>query len=253
MNINNTLFIGKVVHNYNELPSTNVYAQDLLSKSLPIEGTVITTFNQTAGRGQIGSKWISEADKNISLSIILYPHFLVPKEQFILHTVSSLAVSDLLTKYLEDAVKVKWPNDIYIKDRKTSGILTQNSISTTKINYSIIGIGLNVNQTDFPSTIPNPTSLKLAANRDFNLETLVSELCLCVEHRYLQLKSGQQNSLKNNYLERLYKLEEPAWYQRADGSKFYGTIKGVDSMGRLIIELNGHLEYFQIKEISFLD
>jgi BirA family biotin operon repressor/biotin-[acetyl-CoA-carboxylase] ligase len=230
-----------------------VYAQDLLSKSLPIEGTVITTFNQTAGRGQIGSKWVSEANKNISLSIILYPHFLAPKEQFILHTVSSLAVSDLITKYLEDSVKVKWPNDIYIKDRKTSGILTQNSISSAKINYSIIGIGLNVNQTDFPPNIPNPTSLKLATQKDFDLETLVSELCLCVEHRYLQLKSGQQNSLKNTYLERLYRLEEPSWFQRADGSKFYGTIKGVNPMGKLMIELNGHLEYFQIKEIRFLN
>ena len=128
----NTLFIGKVFQHFASLESTNQYAVDLISKSKPIEGTVISTFNQTKGRGQIGSTWESAIGKNITLSVILYPSFLPIQKQFYLNQIVALAVKDLLQAYTSKVVQVKWPNDVYIHEHKTAGILIQNSVSGKK-------------------------------------------------------------------------------------------------------------------------
>ena len=253
MRINNTLFIGKVFIHLPEVPSTNVYAQQLLSKSLPIEGTVISTSNQTQGRGQIGSKWESQTNKNITLSVILYPSFLLPKEQFFLNQISSLAVTDLLAKYIENDIKVKWPNDIYIKDRKTSGILVQNTLSSHKIQSTIIGIGLNVNQESFSPDLKRATSLSIENKGTFELPKLTEELCQTLEQRYLQLKQGKKTLLQEAYLNRLYRFGEQHLFYKPDGTAFQGIIRGIDPIGKLLIEHNGQIESFQIKEIAFHD
>ena len=132
----NTLFIGKVVIQLPKVDSTNLYAQSLVAKSKPSEGTVISTYNQRAGRGQIGRKWESEPGKNIAFSVILYPGFLAIRQQFLLNQMVSLAVLDLVAKYTEKAVKVKWPNDIYIEDGKVCGILIQNTLAGRRIQSS---------------------------------------------------------------------------------------------------------------------
>ena len=127
--IENTLFIGKVLRHFPQLGSTNQYAVEIVSKSNPTEGTVISTFHQPAGRGQIGRKWESEPHKNLTLSIIFYPRFLAPTQQFILNQAISLGLVDFITKYIAKGVKVKWPNDIYVQDRKIAGILLQNTLN----------------------------------------------------------------------------------------------------------------------------
>ena len=247
-----TLFIGR---NFLELPavnSTNEYALTLLSKSKPPEGTVISTPNQYAGRGQIGSGWESTPGKNIAVSIILYPTFLPPNRQFILNQTISLAVSDLLGKYFTGAVKVKWPNDIYIHDKKAVGILIQNAISGTHMRSSIIGIGINVNQEKFSPEISNPTSFKLETGIENNISLLIAELCHFLENRYLKLKSGKLVPLQEDYLQRLYRYNEESHFQRQDGSVFKGTIIGISEIGELKIERRGTIESFGLKEIKFL-
>jgi len=253
LHIENTLFVGKVLLQFEALDSTNVYAIELLSKSKPIEGTVISTFRQTAGRGQIGSKWESEPDKNLSLSIILFPTFLPPREQFMLNMAVALAVRAFVAKYTEKKVKVKWPNDIYIGSRKICGILIQNSITSQALQSSVIGIGVNVNQTYFSEKAPNATSLAIETEREFALPELLENLCQQVEQHYLGLKNSQNYSaLKENYLSHLYRYNELAEYERKDGSSFLGKIIGVNENGKLLIEQNGIIENFDIKEVRFL-
>lgn len=252
MHTKNTLFVGKVLLDFPELDSTNEYALELLSKSKPIEGTVISTFEQTRGRGQIGSSWESEPHKNLSLSILLYPVFLPLREQFALNLAVSLAVRDFVAKHVEKSVKVKWPNDIYVDNRKICGILIQNSIGGNRLQSSVVGIGVNVNQTTFSANAPNATSLALETSRAFDLYELIEDLCLAVEQRYLSLKNfTQYESLRQEYLRHLYRFEELSAFARADGSVFQGKITGISLSGKLIVTHAQGKEEFSIKEISF--
>jgi BirA family transcriptional regulator, biotin operon repressor / biotin---[acetyl-CoA-carboxylase] ligase len=236
-----------------EVPSTNAYALDLLSKSKPSVGTVITTFCQTAGRGQIGSQWESEPGKNISLSTILFPDFIAAKDQFQLNQSISLAVLDLVKNCLPDhPVSIKWPNDIYVGSRKIAGILIQNSLINTQIRSTVAGIGININQTTFVTNPPNPTSMCLESGQEFPLNDLVPQLCEHLEYRYLQLKAGKIVLLQHDYLRQLYRFGQLANYQRSSGETFQGTIIGIDEMGRLKVEVDSKIEPFGLKEIKFI-
>ncbi len=249
----NTLFVGKVLKELPKLASTNQYALSLLSKSKPIEGTVISTDDQYQGRGQIGSGWESEPRKNITISLILYPTFLPIKNQFLLNQAISLSVMDCIQKFLPGNVKIKWSNDIYIENNKVSGILIQNNLSNSRIYSSIIGIGINVNQTKFITQPPNPTSFKLETWQEFDLQVVRNELCHCLEIRYLQLKAGKIALLQDDYLQNLYRFEKMALYQRLNEDVFYGKIIGIENSGKLKIEDEfGVVESFAVKEIRFL-
>ena len=248
----NTLFVGQALIDLPQVASTNAYAQLLLTKTKPVEGTVISTFQQTDGRGQIGSKWESEPDKNISLSVIFYPDFLAVKDQFQLNIFVSLAVFDFVKNCLPDLpVSIKWPNDIYVGNRKIAGILLQNSLINTQIRSTVVGIGININQTAFLTNPPNPTSLHLEAGHDFDLTDLVPSLCEFLEQRYLQLKAGKTVPLQQAYLRQLYRFGTPAKYQRANGETFEGTIIGIDEIGRLKLEVGGEVEVFDLKELRY--
>ncbi len=249
----NTLFVGRTLHDLQELASTNEYALALLSKSNPPEGTVISTPCQTDGRGQIGSKWESEPGKNINLSIILYPDFLEVRQQFRLSQAISLAVCDFVKNYLPSfQVAIKWPNDIYVANLKIAGILIQNTLMNNCIRASVAGIGININQTEFLSHPPNPTSLTLQTGRVYDLRELVPALCHFVETRYLQLKSGKMVFLQGDYLRCLYRFGEPCAYQRANGEVFHGAISGLEESGKLKLSVNGREEVFGLKELKFL-
>ena len=252
MHCPDTLFIGR---NFLELPSinsTNEYALSLLSKSKPSEGTVISTRNQYAGRGQIGSGWESEPGQNIALSIILYPTFLPIGQQFLLNQSISLAVFDLVEKHFPKQARIKWPNDIYINEKKVAGILIQNAISGTKFRSSVIGIGININQAAFVSDAPNPTSFKLESGEETELGTAISDLCHFVENRYLKLKTGNLVPLQKDYLQHLFRFQAESLFQRPDGQIFKGRISGIAESGQLQVETGGKVESFGLKEIKFL-
>jgi len=250
----NTLFIGKVLLHHEELPSTNTYAQELLAKSKPIEGTVISTFRQPQGRGQVGSKWESEPDKNLTLSLILYPDFLPPRQNFALNKAIALAVRHFIAALIPDQpIWVKWPNDIYVGTRKICGILIQNSLSRNTISSSIIGVGVNVNQTIFSKDIPNPSSLQLENGKEYDLSSLIPLLCQHLEAMYLRLKAGQFANLDAEYLQYLYRLQESTLFQRRNGDVFWGKICGVSASGQLLIRHEeGEEEAFDLKEVSIV-
>lgn len=252
LTIKNTLFIGKVLLYFNTLESTNQYAIDYLSKNNPSAGTVISTYKQYAGRGQIGSKWESEPDKNISLSVILYPSFLIASNQFLLNQAISLGVLDFTANYMDKAVKVKWPNDIYVENEKIAGILIQNSIYKHKIKDTIAGIGININQKQFLSDAPNPTSFALQTQKSYDLDLAVEHLCQCLEKRYLQLKHNDYKQIKADYLHHLYRFMEDGLYQRPNGDIFNARIIGISDQGKLMLNHDQGEEQFGIKEVKFL-
>ena len=235
------------------LDSTNKFALEYLSEAKPMEGTVISTLKQTAGRGQRGNYWESEPDKNISLSIIVYPKFLSATMQFELSKIVSLAVKDLIQSHCSKEVKVKWPNDIYVEDRKIAGILIQNSLSGTMIKNAVIGIGININQETFLSDAPNPTSLKLEVGKEFDVHELIKKLCKHVETWYLKLKANQNQLISDSYLNVLYQFDELHEYKIVEtGETFKGKIIGIANSGQLKVKTEVGILSFNMKAIKFL-
>ncbi len=247
----NTLFIGKVLKEYDILDSTNSEAERLLKKNKLAEGTIVYTEQQTLGRGQMGNAWESDRYKNLTFSLILYPKIILPKEQFILNQVVSLGIKDALLEIGLNHVSIKWPNDILIAGKKIAGVLIQNSISGKNISHSIIGIGLNVNQNEFPEGIGNPTSIVLEQEY-FELKKLLQILCSCIEKKYLMLLANKQGVIHQEYLDFLFQKDVLCSYQNTNGEEFKGIIKGVKKTGELLMEYQEKIHTFYFKEISFL-
>lgn len=250
--IENTLFMGRHLEHLEITDSTNQYAIKLLSKSKPPEGTVITAYEQSMGRGQIGSSWESEPGKNLTFSVILYPNFLAVSQQFALTQCFALAVVEALDFFISDSLSLKWPNDIYVGNKKLGGMLLQSSINQTQLLHAIIGIGININQELFLSGAPNPISLKQILGKEVPLNNLMTTLCSAMEKRYLQLRAGQLESIKKDYLSRLYYFMEDRLYERPDGSFFEGRIVDVLPDGKLLVIHDKGEETFGMKELGFI-
>lgn len=209
---NNTfsgLFIGQKIVSLPIVDSTNNYLKDELSKSAPLhEGTVILAEHQFAGRGQTNNSWETEPGKNLTFSILLKPVFLAPGNQFILNKAISIAINDVLSGIIGDTVKIKWPNDIYVNDEKLGGILIENFIQGAAWKHAIIGIGLNINQTEFPAHLKNATSLKKITHTDHDIYQILQAVCRNIESRYMDLRAGKFSETDTQYLKRLYRLKE---------------------------------------------
>lgn len=228
-----TLFTGKIQHFEDEIGSTNDWAAQALKSSKVIEGTVFRAGNQTSGKGQRGRVWISEQNVNILSSFVFYPNFLKSNNQFVLVQLVSLAIKDLLSSYVMDEVRIKWPNDIYVNDLKIAGVLIESTMKGSYLASSILGIGLNVNQRLFEDA-PNATSLILETGRGFNLDMLMSELSFYLEKRYLQVKNNLK-SLDTEYGESLYKKEEICDFNLGV-EQHQLVVKGVDDSGQILLE-----------------
>lgn len=243
----NTLFMGQSLVYVPECHSTNSEALKLLQSNAQVAaGTVIITDNQTAGRGQRGNTWESEAGKNLTLSIILKPTFLHPKDQFQLNIAVSLGLYDYLTSQVTH-VKIKWPNDMMLGDQKACGMLIENQISGQQIQSCIIGIGLNVNQESF--SLPTATSMAIKKGHAFELNEAFAELLQRVEARYLQLRS--KINLKEEYVAALYGAGEKRSFKSGD-EVFEGMISGIDSAGLLEVKVGEGKRYFNLKQIQLL-
>ncbi|MBK9565494.1 MAG: biotin--[acetyl-CoA-carboxylase] ligase [Saprospiraceae bacterium] len=247
-----TLFTGKNCIYFKEIDSTNINAADLIAKTSPPEGTCVITDFQTAGNGQIGRFWHSDAGKNLLISYIFYPNALKVKEQFLLNIISSLAVYDVVSFFVKN-VKIKWPNDIYVNNKKIAGILVQNTLRNDNIKSTVIGMGLNINETSFPSDIPNPTSLTIETNASHSIEDVFCRLSTRLEYYYLKLKSGKTSELKATYQEALFRRDDEAHFRDGNDVVFKGTIKGVNDDGKILIMMDdGSIHAFGFREISFL-
>jgi BirA family biotin operon repressor/biotin-[acetyl-CoA-carboxylase] ligase len=253
-NIFSGLFVGQNFVTLKEVDSTNNFLKDLLSNSKPLmDGTVIMAENQYAGRGQQQNGWHAEPGKNLTFSLLLQPHFLSLTNQFDLVRVVSLGVFDALEPLFGSKLKIKWPNDIYYDDYKLGGMLIENMVQAGQIKNSVIGIGLNVNQDNFPPHLSGAISIKQILHQDYDLKALLSDICRHIEAYYLNLKAGKISFVRNAYLSRLYWLNENKSFKSTNGV-FNGTIRNVRDSGLLVIENNNQEESeFSLKEIEFLN
>ena len=249
-----TLFVGQNLIKLSAVDSTNNFLKGLMSKSEPLpEGTVIMADDQFAGRGQQENTWHADPGKNLTISILLNPSFLALNKQFLLNMAVSIALNNALTKFLANDVFIKWPNDVYYKDKKLGGVLIENSIVGNAIKNSVIGIGLNVNQPYFSAELSNKAiSLHQILQQDVNLQLLLAEICSQIESFYLQLKAGKHTFLKDTYCDKLYKINKPALY-RQNGEVFEGVIIGVSDEGLLNVKSDDELLQFNFKEIEFIN
>ncbi|RYU94927.1 biotin--[acetyl-CoA-carboxylase] ligase [Emticicia agri] len=244
-----TLFLGKNLIYLPSCHSTNDVAAEKIQKESIFDGTIVITSDQTAGRGQRGNNWEALPGQNITMSVILKPDFLTATSQFRLNIAISLGVHEFLSKYVAENLRIKWPNDVYIGNRKMGGILIENTIAGSRLNYSIVGIGLNINQLNFSND--KAISLRLATCQDeFDLEKLIEELCVCLEKYYLQLKNGHIDKQKEQYLNMLYRYQETHVFSK-NGSSFLGKIVDIADSGQLMLEVEGGIQYFGFKEVAF--
>ncbi len=245
------LFLGKNLVELETADSTNNYAKDLLANGTPIEGTAILAHNQSAGRGQMGNVWQSAPGKNLTISFILYPDFLAADKQFYLNMAVSLAVKECCESYLSEEVEIKWPNDIYYGDKKVAGILIENTITGSSLSSSVIGIGLNVNQTEFDAALANPTSLKTESGKELDIKQIFGRLSVYLEKYYLQLRQLHFNFLDRAYTEALYRYQQTHEFRKG-AQVFKGEINGVSKDGKLIIHSGGKEQRYGFKEIEFI-
>lgn len=251
-----TSFVGHQFHFLPICASTNAEVQAALVKNdATPEGLTILADHQTAGRGQRGNHWQAAAGQNLTFSVLLRPTFLAATQQFDLSIAVALAGYDTLRALLGPAapVAVKWPNDLYVGDRKIGGILIENALRGPLLNTSTIGIGLNVNQIDFGPDLTTATSLARETGRPHNRATVLATLLAALEARYLTLRGGQAARLRASYLEKLYRFGE--WTLFAfDGQQQRCRIVGIDAPGRLLLELpTGEHRAFGVQEVRFAE
>jgi BirA family transcriptional regulator, biotin operon repressor / biotin---[acetyl-CoA-carboxylase] ligase len=232
-----TLFIGHPIKMLERVNSTNSFAFDLIRESSPAEGYVVCAKDQFAGRGQRGTAWSSEPGSNLTFSVILQPHFLPIERQFQLTKAVALGIAGFVSHCLEDHthVRIKWPNDIYVKNCKIAGILIENILEQATIKYSVAGIGLNVNQVIFDPSIPNPASLKTLTGKEFNPEDCLLQLCSFIEKQYLDLHAAHYQQIDEAYHNLLYRKGIESDFN-LKGEIIKAGIDGVNPSGYLILK-----------------
>lgn len=248
--MNRCLFYPNLLIRKNELHSTNDFALGLIKTQKSSAGTVVLTLSQTKGRGQRTNVWESESGKNLTISIILTPEFLPIPHQFQISLVISLGVYDYLREYLKD-VSIKWPNDIYVGNEKIAGILIEHSIMGSTLSHSICGLGLNINQINFISDAPNPTSLAIKSHKEYDLDKELTKLLKCIENRYFQLEDEKSEELEKDYLKAMYWINGKHLFSDEQG-EFFGEITGITEYGQLRIVTNNEERIYNFKEVSFI-
>ena len=215
-------------------------------------GDIVWAERQTAGRGQRGHKWSSAEGLNLTFSLVLEPRFLPAGEQFLLNEAVALALTDTFAQF-GIAARIKWTNDIYAGDKKLVGILIEHSYSGQTLARTIVGIGINVNQTEFDPALPNPVSMAMVAGRTFDRGEVLEAFRRHIGIRYAQLELDERETLQRDYRERMYRLGERHTFRYPDGTPTEASIEGVRPTGELLLRhADGTLREYLFKEIEFV-
>ena len=250
-----TLFPVPLIH-ISETNSTNSYLQTLCSKQQEVaEFTTVVADFQTSGRGQRGNSWESEPGKNLLFSFVLFPEFLEARRQFLISQVMSLAIKEELDSYTDD-ISIKWPNDIYWKNKKICGMLIENDLMGRTIRQSISGIGININQNEFHSDAPNPVSLKQITGQEHDRYEILSHILKRVQIYYNGLQTEDSGTytaeITARYARSLFRRRGFHPYEDA-GGKFSARLLRVEQDGRFVLEdENGKEREYLFKEVQYI-
>ena len=233
------------------IDSTNDFLKRLLINQSVENFTIVTAENQTKGKGQMGSVWNSEIGKNLIMSILIKNFIIDINQLFHLNIVVSISVMEALEAVNIPELAIKWPNDIMSGNKKIGGILIENSIKSNGEIFSIVGLGLNINQFDFQH-LPKASSLAIVCNRNFDKEELLFSITKKIQQN-IELWNLKSNMMWDNYTTRLFKKGIPFPFQDNANQIFMGIIQGISSFGKLQILLeNDAIVEFDSKEIQFL-
>ena len=234
-----------------ETDSTNNFLRHYQPQGEQI--TVAVADYQTAGRGQGGNHWESEAYKNLLFSILVFPRMLPVRNQFLLSEAAALAFRNVLATYLgEKDVTVKWPNDIYWHDRKISGTLIETTVTSQGMGRFIIGTGINVNQTTFVSDAPNPVSMAQILGKETDREQLLEELVESFEKFYDMIVDGDYADIAESYMQAMYRRNGFHLYRDSE-REFEACVVEVEDDGHLILhDRKGYIRSYGFKEVSFI-
>ena len=231
--------------------STNNYLHALARPEQLGEGSVVWAEFQTAGRGQIGNSWESAEGENLTFSVVLYPTFLLANRQFLISQITALSVKQTLDRYVDD-ITVKWPNDIYWRDRKICGMLIENDLAGQFIYSSILGIGININQKEFKSNAPNPVSLYQIIGKRTDRENFLQEFLERLYANYLLLLQEKEVLIQEAYRQSLYRREGFYLYEDVNG-RFEAAIEEIEPSGYLHLRLRDNtIRRYEFKEVRFV-
>jgi len=233
------------------IDSTNEFLKRLVNEQFVENYTVITAENQTKGKGQMGAVWVSEKGKNLIMSVLIKNCITDANQLFNLNIIVSLSVVEALNEFKIPKLAIKWPNDIMSDAKKIGGILIENSLKSDGSIFSIVGLGLNVNQINF-DLLPKASSMALVCNQQFDKEVLLDFIIEKVKQN-IQLWESKSDVMWETYTNKLFKKGIPMPFQKLSGQNFMGMIQGVSATGKLRILLEDDtVAKFDIKEIQFL-
>ena len=226
--------IGKPFFVLDEVDSTNNYAMQQVQAQMAVHGCTWFARYQNAGKGQRGKAWDAVAGQNIMMSTVLEPGFIGIDNQFLLNMTVALACFDFFNNEALDNTCIKWPNDIYWKDRKAGGILIENLLQGKEWKYAVAGIGININQTFFSANLRNPVSLKQITGKTYDIIALAKNLCECLNFRWGQLTAEKHLDLFNDYCCNLYKAGKTVTFKK-NNQVFDAVVDGVNKRGELLL------------------
>ena len=236
------------------IDSTNTFLKNLAVNVDLDDFTVASAKHQLSGKGQMGLEWVSEDNKNLTFSVFKRFERFSIENQFCISMIVSLSIHEVLSALRLSNINIKWPNDILSCDKKIGGVLIENKLKDKQIESSIIGIGLNVNQTVFKN-LNQASSLYVNYKKKFDKDNLLKQIVDRLEvnfKKYDFTTLDSINQLHNNYEKLLFNLNQLKPYSLYDGTVFHGVVKGVTKTGKLKLETNGHTKTFDLKEIKFL-
>lgn len=222
---------------------------DFVKSTCPFE--LLTTDYQTAGRGQRGTSWEADTNANLLFGFIFHPTPLLANQQFFLSEALALAVRSALSNYTKD-VMVKWPNDVYWRDKKICGMLLEHTLCGKHIATTLTGVGININQESFKSDAPNPISLKQITGQTINRCEVLEHIIDNFSKRYDMIVNGQSSTLHKEYMQHLYRGKGLYPYKDINGT-FNAQIEHISPIGTLSLKReDGTTTHYAFKEVTFI-
>jgi BirA family biotin operon repressor/biotin-[acetyl-CoA-carboxylase] ligase len=249
INSHKQVHIGQPLVILPTVDSTNKYAMQEVHAHMAKHGTAYFALGQTEGRGQRGKTWKTTEGENIILTVVTEPQCLFPPNPFLFNAAFALACYHFYKTWAGDETRIKWPNDLYWRDRKAGGILIENVVNGKDWKYALIGIGININQVHFDPDIPNPVSLRQIRGEFLDPLALAKELLIRIEEYWHSWKSSPQDLL-HEYNELLFRKNEKAKF-RTGNRVFEGVVKGVNESGEIILQTDME-ECFSFGELTWL-
>lgn len=226
--------------------------KDLLRENLLSDLTVVLAEQQTSGRGQMGASWFSKQGQSLTFSVFKDFKELATEYHFVISMAVSTAIYDALNNLNIPNLSVKWPNDIMSAKKKIGGILIENVLKGSNVQYSIIGIGLNVNVISFPD-LPQASSMKLESGREFILDEVLLEVLNSLSKSLENLSVADFVEKKKLFEDRLFRKDVISVFEDQKGFRFNGIIKGVSDLGELLVETeNEKIQNYQLKEVKLI-